>query len=333
VGQEIHFCCVGDDSPVRTEKLSREAHRTLWWVKLILSNWRCSASSLQTNRRKVTLSEKDKELKGKTLFITGASRGIGLEIAKRAALDGANIVIAAKSESGNAKLPGTIYTAAKEVEEAGGAALAIKCDVRIEDEIKVAIDEAVNTFGGIDILVNNASALSMTSTENTDLKRFRLMHEINPGGAFFAAKHAIPRLRKSANPHILTMSPPLAQMSGKWLGPQLAYAMSKYAMSMITMGLATELAADGIAANSLWPKTLIDTAAVRHLPDGDELVKHARTAKIVADAAYHILTRPARECTGNFFVDEEVLRSAGVEDLDRYAAVPGNELHADIFLD
>ena len=277
--------------------------------------------------------EQEKPLKGKTLFITGASRGIGLEIAKRAAADGANVVVAAKSESENGKLPGTIYSAAKEIEEAGGAALALKCDVRIEDEIKAAMDEAVKTFGGIDILVNNASALSMTSTENTDLKRFRLMHEINAGGAFFAAKHAIAHLRKAANPHILTMSPPLAQMSGKWLGPQLAYAMSKYAMSMVTMGLSAELATDAIAANSLWPRTLIDTAAVRHLPGGEELVKHARHARIVADAAYHILTRPAAECTGNFFVDEDVLRDAGITDFDQYAVVPGNELHADIFLD
>lgn len=277
--------------------------------------------------------EQEKLLKGKTLFITGASRGIGLEIAKRAVADGANVVVAAKSESENGKLPGTIYSAAKEIEEAGGAALALKCDVRIEDEIKAAMDEAVKTFGGIDILVNNASALSMTSTENTDLKRFRLMHEINAGGAFFAAKHAIAHLRKAANPHILTMSPPLAQMSGKWLGPQLAYAMSKYAMSMVTMGLSAELATDAIAANSLWPRTLIDTAAVRHLPGGEELVKHARHARIVADAAYHILTRPAAECTGNFFVDEDVLRDAGITDFDQYAVVPGNELHADIFLD
>lgn len=274
-----------------------------------------------------------KTLKGKTLFITGASRGIGLEIAKRAAADGANIVVAAKSESESGKLPGTIYSAAKEIEEAGGAALAVKCDVRIEGEIKAAIDEAVKTFGGIDILVNNASALSMTSTEKTDLKRFRLMHEINTGGAFFAAKHAIAHLRKAANPHILTMSPPLSQMSGKWLGPQLAYAMSKYGMSMVTMGLAAELAKDGIAANSLWPKTLIDTAAVRHQADGEQLVKHARQARIVADAAHDILTRAAAECTGNFFVDEDVLRAGGVTDFDQYAVVPGNELQADIFLD
>lgn len=277
--------------------------------------------------------EKKKPLSGKTLFITGASRGIGLEIGKRAAADGANVVVAAKSESENPKLPGTIYTAAKEIEEAGGVALAVKCDVRNEDEIKAAIEEAVKTFGGIDILVNNASALSMTSTEKTELKRFRLMHEVNGAGSFFMAKHAIPHLRKAANPHILTMSPPLSQMSGKWLGPQLAYAMSKYSMSMVTMGLAAELTPDGIAANSLWPKTLIDTAAVRHLPGGEELVKHARSARIVADAAYHILTRSAKECTGKFFVDEDVLREAGIEDLEQYAVVPGSELHADIFLD
>ncbi len=275
----------------------------------------------------------EKPMNGKIAFITGASRGIGLEIAKRLAADGAKIVVAAKSETENSKLPGTIYSAAEEIEAAGGTALAIKCDVRSEDEIAAAVEQAVKEFGGIDILINNASALSMTPTEKTDQKRFRLMQEINAGGAFFCAKHAIAHLRKSANPHILTMSPPVAHMSGKWLGPQLGYAMSKYGMSMVTMGLAQELAGDGIAANSLWPKTLIDTAAVRHLPDGEMLAKQGRKPSIVADAAYEILTRPSRECTGNFFVDEEVLREAGVTDFDQYAVEPGSKLHADIFLD
>lgn len=272
-------------------------------------------------------------LKDRTLFITGASRGIGLAIAKRAARDGANVVIAAKTAEPHAKLPGTIFTAAEAIREAGGNALAVQCDVRFEEQIATAVEAAVTEFGGIDILVNNASAIFLSPSTETQEKRFRLMHEVNYGGTFFCGKHAIPHLRKGVNPHILTMSPPLAKMSGKWLSPFQAYAASKYAMSMATMGWAAELSKDGIAANSLWPKTLIATAAVANLPGGAQNIARSRKPEIVADAAYEILTRPAGQCSGNFFIVEEVLEEAGVSDFDQYAVVPGNELAPDIFLD
>jgi citronellol/citronellal dehydrogenase len=270
-------------------------------------------------------------LKDRTLFITGASRGIGLAIALRAAKDGANIVIAAKTATDNPKLPGTIYTAASEIEKAGGKALAVQCDIRFEDQVQAAIDKAVEVFGGIDILVNNASAISLTGTEKTDLKRYRLMHEINVGGTFLCGRLAIPHLRKGMNPHILTLSPPL-NMEAKWFAPHLAYTMAKYGMSMCTLGWAKELKKDGIAANSLWPETAIDTAAVRNLLGGAETVKGCRKPEIVADAAYWILTQPSKDCTGNFFVDSEVLKNSGVADLTPYAVDPTHPLVPDFFL-
>lgn len=270
-------------------------------------------------------------LKDRTLFITGASRGIGLSIALRAARDGANIVIAAKTSTENPKLPGTIHTAAAEIENAGGKALAVQCDIRFEDQVQAAVDQAVEKFGGIDILVNNASAISLTPTEKTDLKRYRLMHEINVGGTFLCGRLIIPHLRKGTNPHILTLSPPL-NMDAKWFAPHLAYTMAKYGMSMCTLGWTAELKNDGIAANSLWPETAIDTAAVRNLLGGAETVKGCRKPEIVADAAYWILTQPSKDCTGNFFVDSEVMRNAGVSDLTQYAIDPTQKLFPDFFL-
>jgi len=271
-------------------------------------------------------------LKNKTIFITGASRGIGHAIGLRAARDGANIVIAAKTDTANPKLPGTIHTAAADMEAAGGKALAVQCDIRFEDQVQAAIDKAVATFGGIDILVNNASAISLTPTLKTDLKRYRLMHEVNMGGTFLCSRLAIPHLKKSENPHILSMSPPL-NMAPKWFANHLAYTMAKYGMSMCTLGLAEELKADGIAANSLWPETAIATSAVQNLLGGDETIKGSRKPEIVADAAYWILTQAAKTCTGNFFTDVEVLKKAGVTDLTPYAVDPTKPLIKDFFLD
>lgn len=270
---------------------------------------------------------------GKTAFVTGASRGIGLAIAKRLAQAGANVIIAAKTADPHPKLEGTIFTAADEIIQAGGKAKAVQCDVRFEVQIAEAIKCAVDEFGGLDILVNNASAISLSRTEATEEKRFKLMHEVNFAGTFFSAKHALPHLRKSANPHILTLSPPLSFMDAKWLAPFLAYAVSKYSMSMVTMGLAAELMSDGIAVNSLWPKTLIATAAVSNLPGGERNILKSRRPEIVADAAFEILGREARQCTGNFFIDEDVLKEVEVTDFSKYALQPGGELEPDIFLD
>lgn len=271
-------------------------------------------------------------LKGKTLFITGGSRGIGYAIALRAAQDGANIVIAAKSEVENPKLPGTIHSAAADMIAAGGQALALACDIRDEAQVKAAIDKAVETFGGIDILINNASAINLSGTLGLEMKRFDLMHSVNTRGTFLCAKYALPHLKKSSNPHILTLSPPLS-MKPKWFGPFLAYTMAKYGMSMCTLGLAQEFAGDGIAVNSLWPETTIATAAVQNLLGGDAMVKRSRTPQIVADAAYLILTRPAKECTGNFFLDVQVLKDAGVIDVSSYSVEAGAQLQLDLFLD
>ena len=271
-------------------------------------------------------------LKDKTIFITGASRGIGHAIGLRAARDGANIVIAAKTDTVNPKLPGTIHTAAADMVAAGGKALAVQCDIRFEDQVSAAIDKAVASFGGIDILINNASAISLTPTLKTDLKRYRLMHEVNMGGTFLCSRLAIPHLKKSANPHILTLSPPL-NMAPKWFANHLAYTMAKYGMSMCTLGLAEELKADGIAANSLWPETAIATSAVQNLLGGDETIKGSRKPEIVADAAYWILTQASKTCTGNFFTDVEVLQKAGVTDLSQYAVDPTKPLIKDFFLD
>ncbi|HEY9784136.1 MAG TPA: NAD(P)-dependent oxidoreductase [Candidatus Obscuribacterales bacterium] len=271
-------------------------------------------------------------LKGKTLFITGASRGIGYAIGLKAARDGANIVIAAKSESDNPKLPGTIHSAAKDMIAAGGQALAVACDIRDEAQVKAAIDKAIETFGGIDILVNNASAINLKGTLDTEMKRFDLMHQVNARGTFLCAKLALPHLKKAANPHILTLSPPL-NIKAHWFGPYLAYTMAKYGMSMCTLGLAAEFKQDGVAVNSLWPETTIDTAAVRNLLGGEAMANASRTTDIVADAAYVILNRNSRECSGNFFLDVEVLKSEGITDFSKYAVSPGHKLQRDLFLD
>lgn len=271
-------------------------------------------------------------LAGKTIVITGASRGIGLAVALRAAQDGANIAILAKTVEEDPRLPGTIYTAAKEVEERGGKALALKCDVRSEEDVKDAIKQTAEKFGGIDVLINNASAISLTPTEATEMKRFDLMSQVNGRATFMCSKFAIPFLKKADNPHVLNMSPPL-NMNPRWFGPHLAYTMAKYNMSLCTLGMAEELKKSGIAVNSLWPETGIATAAVLNLLGGEEAMKKCRKPEIVADAAYWILTQKSTEVTGNFFVDSEVLRAAGVEDLSVYACDPHGELMRDFFLD
>lgn len=270
-------------------------------------------------------------LKGKTLFITGASRGIGLAIAVRAARDGANVTIAAKTTEPNPKLPGTIYTAAAEVERAGGKALACVVDVRSEEQIHEAIQRTIDTFGGLDILVNNASALSLTGTLETSLKRYDLMHQINTRGTFACSQAAIPHLLKADNPHILNLSPPL-NMEAKWFAPHVAYTMAKYGMSMCVLGMAEELRRKGVAVNALWPRTAIATAAVQNLLGGEESIRGCRTPEIMADAAHVILTRKSREYTGNFCIDDEVLATAGVTDLDAYAVTPGAPLLPDFFV-
>jgi len=270
-------------------------------------------------------------LKGKTLFITGSSRGIGKAIGLAAARDGANVVITGKSEVANPKLPGTIRSAADEIEAAGGRALALKLDVRDDAEIERAVAAAAERFGGIDVLVNNASAIFLAGTADTPAKRYDLMHQVNARGTFLASRACLPYLAKAANPHILNLSPPL-DMRAKWFAPHVAYTMAKYGMSMCVLGMAEELAGQGIAVNALWPRTVIDTAAL-NLLGGEALARCARKPDIVADAARFILLRDARTCTGNFFIDDEVLRAEGVTDLSRYASVPSNELAPDLFLD
>ncbi|MCO5239759.1 MAG: NAD(P)-dependent oxidoreductase [Chitinophagaceae bacterium] len=268
---------------------------------------------------------------GKTVFITGGSRGIGKAIALRLAKEGAQITIAAKSVEENPKLGGTIFSAAKEITEAGGKALPVQCDIRYEEQIDHAINQTIETFGGIDMLINNASAISLTPTEKTDSKRFDLMHDINVRGTFFVSKACIPHLRKGRNPHILNLSPPI-NMQAKWFGNHLAYTLSKYNMSMIALGLADELKKDKIGVNTLWPRTTIATAAVQNLLGGDALMNMSRTPDIVADAAYYILSRSSESCTGNFFIDEEVLKQEGIADLEKYSVVPGAKLYTDLFL-
>ena len=273
-----------------------------------------------------------RSLKDKTLFITGASRGIGLAIAKRAARDGAQIAIAAKSVAENPKIPGTIYTAATEIEAAGGKALALACDIRFDDQVEAAMQKTVETFGGVDILINNASAIDLRGIDKLDMKRFDLMHQINARGTYLCCKAALPYLRKSDNPHILTLSPPL-DLNPKWFAPNLAYTMAKYGMSLVTLGLARDLAREGIAVNSLWPETAIATAAVGNLLGGEEIIKRSRKPEIVADAAHAILTRPARETTGQFFIDALTLQAEGVTDLLPYSVDPTQEAVLDFFLD
>ncbi len=271
-------------------------------------------------------------LKGKTLFVSGASRGIGLAIALRAARDGANVAIIAKTTEPHPKLPGTIHTAAAEIEAAGGKALAIACDIRFEEQVRAAAEQTAQRFGGIDICINNASAISLTPTLATDMKRYDLMQSINTRGTFVCSQATLRYLKKGSNPHILTLSPPL-DMEAKWFAPHVAYTIAKFGMSMCTLGMAAEFRKDGIAVNSLWPLTTIDTAAVRNLLGGSEMADASRTPEIIADAAYAILTKPSRECTGNFFIDEEVLRAEGVTDFSKYAAGPQDgPYYADFFV-
>ncbi len=267
----------------------------------------------------------------KTILITGGTRGIGKAIGLRLAKEGANIVIAAKSVEENPKLGGTIFSAAAEMEAAGGKALAVQCDIRFEDQVQNVVEKAVACFGGIDVLINNASAISLTSTEQTEPKRFDLMHSINVRGTFFVTKACIPHLKKSANAHILTLSPPV-NMDPKWFDKHLAYTLTKYNMSMMTIGWAKELKKDHIAANSLWPRTTIDTAAVRNLLGGAMLANMSRTVDILADAAYYILRQPSTECSGNLFIDEQVMAKEGITDLEKYSVVPGAQLYTDLFV-
>jgi citronellol/citronellal dehydrogenase len=267
----------------------------------------------------------------KTVLITGASRGIGKAIGLRLAKEGANIVIASKSVEENPKLGGTIFTAAAEMEAVGGKALAVQCDIRFEDQVQNVVDKAIATFGGIDILINNASAISLTNTEQTEPKRFDLMYDINVRGTFFVSKACIPFLKKATNPHIINLSPPI-NMDMKWFSNHLAYTMSKYNMTMIALGLATELKKFNIAANTLWPKTTIATAAVQNLLGGQMLMNMSRTPEIMADAAYCILSKASTQCTGNTFIDEAVLAAEGIVDLGKYSVVPGAQLYTDLFV-
>lgn len=267
----------------------------------------------------------------KTAFITGATRGIGKAIALKLAAAGANIIVAAKSVVENEKLGGTIFSAAKEIEAAGGKALAVQCDIRFEDQVQDAVDKAAATFGGIDILINNASAISLTKTEQTEAKRFDLMHSINVRGTFLVTKACIPHLKKSSNAHVLTLSPPI-NLDPKWFEKHVAYTLTKYNMSMMTIGWAAEFKKDKIAFNALWPKTTIDTAAVRNLLGGEMLANMSRTPAILADAASFILSQSSEECTGNLFIDEQVLAKEGIIDLEKYSVVPGAKLYGDLFV-
>ena len=272
-------------------------------------------------------------LSGKTLFISGASRGIGLAIALRAARDGANITIAAKTAEPHSKLPGTIYTAAKEIEEAGGQALPCIVDIRDDDKVQKAVDKTVNAFGGIDILINNASAISLTGTLQTPMKRFDLMHQINARGTYLCSQICLSQLMKAKNPHVLNISPPLNTES-HWFAPHTAYTIAKFNMSLCVLGMAEEFEKEGVAFNALWPKTTIDTAAIRNFYGTDDALR-SRKPEIMADAAHVILTRSSRECSGNFYVDEEILRQEGIKDFSRYAVTPGikdEELNPDFFI-
>jgi citronellol/citronellal dehydrogenase len=271
-------------------------------------------------------------LAGKTLFITGASRGIGLAIALRAARDGANIAIAAKTAEPHPKLPGTIYSAAREVERAGGQALPLLVDVRDEASVAGAVSECVQRFGGIDVCVNNASAINLSSIEQIEMRRYDLLQHINTRGTFVTSRACLPHLRSAPNPHILTLSPPL-DLRPKWFAPHLAYSLSKYGMSLCMLGLAEEYRAAGIACNALWPRTTIATAAVEFALGGREMMRRSRKPQIVADAAHVILTRAARECSGQFFIDDSVLYEAGVRDFTPYSVEPGAKLLGDVFVD
>jgi citronellol/citronellal dehydrogenase len=271
------------------------------------------------------------DLKDKTLFITGASRGIGKAIALRAARDGANVAVVAKTDQPHPKLPGTVHTAVVEIDQAGGHALACVTDLRFEDQVQAAVDATVSQFGGIDILVNNASAISLTDTPQTPLKRFDLMHQVNARGTFLASQTCLPYLERSQNPHILNIAPPL-NLAPQWFAPHVAYTMSKYGMSMCVLGMAEEFRERGIAVNALWPRTAIATAAIANLLGGEQVLKCCRQPSIMADAAYAILVRQSRDCSGNFFIDDDVLRSEGVSDFSCYAEVDEDNLLPDFFL-
>ena len=270
-------------------------------------------------------------LKGKTIFITGASRGIGKAIALRAAKDGANISVVAKTKEPHPNLPGTVYTAVEEINKMGGNGLACIADVRFEDQVQSAVDATIKEFGGLDILINDASAISLTPTLETSMKRFDLMFSVNVRGTFLCSRLCIPYLKKAENPHILNLSPPL-NMDSKWFAHHVAYTMSKYGMSMCVLGMAEEFKKDGIAVNALWPRTAIATSAVKNLLGGKSAMEHSRKPDILADAAYIILTKPSRETTGNFFIDDEVLIEHGVTDLGKYSIVPNAKLIPDFFL-
>ncbi len=271
------------------------------------------------------------EFKGKTVIITGASRGIGEAIALRLAREGANIAVIAKSVREDPRLGGTIYSAVNKINEAGGRGLAVQCDIRDEEQIIKAVQQAISVFGSIDILVNNASAISLSNTEDTDTKRFDLIHDINVRGTFLMTKHCIPFLKKAANPHILTLSPPI-NLDPRWIEPYIGYTISKYGMSLMTMGWAEEFRKYAVAANSLWPVTTIATAAVRNLLGGDALINKSRKPEILADCAYWILRRSSKECSGNLFLDEQVLQQEGITTLEQYAVSPGSDLQGDLYV-
>jgi citronellol/citronellal dehydrogenase len=274
----------------------------------------------------------DRSLAGKTLFISGGSRGIGLAIATRAARDGANVALIAKTDQPDPRLEGTIHTAAAEIEAAGGQALAIVGDIREEERVVAAVEQAVATFGGIDICVNNASAINLSGPEDIPMKRYDLMQDINTRGAFVVSKACVPHLKKAPNPHILTLSPPIS-LEPRWLAPYVGYTIAKYGMTLCALGFAAQYREDGIASNTLWPRTLIATAAVQNLLGGDAAMARSRSPEIYADSAYAVLTRDSRECTGNTYLCEDVLVEEGVTDFDRYQYTPGAELQVDLYVD
>jgi citronellol/citronellal dehydrogenase len=271
-------------------------------------------------------------LSGKTLFISGASRGIGLAIALRAARDGANVALIAKTAEPHPKLEGTVYTAAEQIDAAGGSALPIVGDIRDDAQVDAAVAQTVERFGGIDVCVNNASAINLARTEDLDMKRYDLMQDINVRGTFAVSRACIPHLRAAENPHILTLSPPIT-IEDRWLGPHIGYTLAKYGMSLCALGFAAELREDGIASNALWPRTLIATAAVQNLLGGEAAMERSRKPELYADAAYAVVNRPSRECTGNTFLCEDVMREEGVTDFDAYGYVPGAEPQVDLFVD
>src|SRR5436190_6968049 len=271
-------------------------------------------------------------LAGKTMFISGASRGIGLAIALRAARDGANVALIAKTAEPHPRLEGTVYTAAEQIEAAGGRALPIVGHIRDEAQVFAAVEQAAERFGGIDVCVNNASAISLVGTEALEMKRYDLMQDINTRGTFVLTKACIPHLRRASNPHILTLSPPIS-LEPRWIGPHIGYTLAKYGMSLCALGFAEELRADGIASNALWPRTIVATAAVQNLLGGEAAMARSRRPELYADAAHAVITRPSRECTGNMLLCEDVLAEEGVTDLDRYSYVAGAELQVDLYVD